>query len=197
MKTVEKFVESVTPNTPDPKVAQGASPDQKNLNSELADQLIALLNQAKSIAGQIAALKEKAVAHASVEYNLNGMSDKFSKSVILPGNTTPGVEVSFKNQYGIDDKVAAVLKALLGKNFKDLFEKEVTCSISFNSEAALKRFIASLNEDDLKQVATSVKYVPAKDADQCQFGKGFDAKAREIMQNCQTVSVGAAKKEYE
>jgi hypothetical protein len=161
-----------------------------------ADAVRLLMDQAKALGELLDVAKANVVEFATPQYVTNGMGGNFAKTIIIPGKETSGLEVSFKNQFGLKEDHAGMIRTLVPVTADALLQDETTVTFKFTTKRDLKAFVSALPVEFLSKADTRVKVVTLGDLDQLMFKQSFDPRVRTILQSVQTVAVGAAKKKY-
>lgn len=140
-------------------------------HGELADRVVAAHAEMKDKEAAYKLVEGELVDVVFAQYQANANSGDFSKSYNIPGATTEGCQVSYKDQFKafpIDQK--PMLEELLGDEFNTHFEISRKLTAANPTDADIKALIAALGEERFKKIFEIKIEVSAKpDMDRKQF----------------------------
>ena len=138
---------------------------------DLADRTHTAYLASKDAEAAFKALEGQVLELTAVAYEANARSGDFAKSLNLPGSKTPGVQVSYKDQFSaLPIEQEAVLREQLGEKFDALFEQKRELSLVDTSDDTIKLLIKKLGEDEFRRIfAIKVTLATKPDMDRKQF----------------------------
>lgn len=145
----------------------------------LYDSMFTAYTHFKDAEASYRALEAELLQRTDEMYAENAQNGTFSKSFNLPGLQTPGVQVSYKDQFtAIPVENEENLKSLLGDKYSQYFDEKRELQLVDTSDDAINQLIAALGEDKfLKMFSIKLTISAKKDMDRRQFDMNTNARA--------------------
>lgn len=165
----------------------------------LADRMVEKIQALKEAKAKAALLEAEILGLVAPEYERRAKSGDFTKSVNVRGEDSPGVQVTWKDKFGViplDEEAA--LKGALGDKYARHFERKREVKVRDLPEgemiAVLADLLKHLGQERFAEVFTvKLGIVSKADMDREQFGLPEDVRAL-LKQEKASVKVQAGKK---
>jgi len=137
----------------------------------LADLTYAAYVASKDAEATFKALESQVVELTSAAYAQHAQSGEFTKSLNIPGTTSAGVQVSYKDQFSaIPIEQEPDLKEALGEKFDTYFEQKRDLSLVDTSDETIQLLIKKLGPDEFRRIfAIKITLTCKADMDRKQF----------------------------
>lgn len=137
-----------------------------------ADSIRAALQELDDLTAMVEAKKVEFRAMLVEEYAARAQSGDFVKSLNVEGAKTPGVQITWKDQFSqIPVEQEASLRAAVGADYEKLFEQNRSISLQQTDDEAIKVLIEKCGPELFKKLfKIKVSIVPKSGMDQKQFG---------------------------
>jgi len=153
-----------------PKKGKAGIPELTDCG-DLADRTHAAYMANKDAEAAFKALEGQVLDLTSAAYEQHAKTGDFTKSFNIPGSNTPGVQVSYKDQFSaLPIEQEAGLREQLGEKFDTYFEQKRELSLVDTSDDTIKLLIKKLGEDEFRRIfAIKVTLTTKPDMDRKQF----------------------------
>jgi hypothetical protein len=141
-----------------------------NTSLDLADACYQAHQEFKTAESTFRLLESNLIQEVMPEYKSLAKQEKFSKTISVPGEDTPGVKLSWKDMFSkLDINQEKFLKDKLGERYQVCFKQERSLQLLDTSDAALSLLQEKLGEDFLKLFQIKLSLACQENMDQKQF----------------------------
>lgn len=153
-----------------PKKGKAGIPELTDCG-DLADRTHKAYLANKDAEATFKALEGQVLDLSSAAYEKHAKSGDFTKSFNIPGTETPGVQISYKDQFSaLPIEQEEGLREQLGEKFDLYFEQKRELSLVDTSDETIKLLIKKLGQDEFKRIfSIKVSLTTKPDMDRKQF----------------------------
>ena len=156
---------------PKPKKGKAGVPELTDCG-DLADRTHAAYVVSKDAEATFRALEGQVLDLTNAAYEQRAKSGDFTKSLNLPGSTTPGVQVSYKDQFSplAIEQEAGLREQLGDEKFDTYFDQKRELTLVDTSDETIQLLLKKLGPDEFRRIfAIKVTLVTKADMDRKQF----------------------------
>lgn len=144
-----------------------------------ADEIRAALQELDDLTAMVEAKKTEFKSMIAFEYRAHAESGNFSKSFNIPGLETPGVQITWKDQFSsiaVDQE--ASLRAAVGADYDRMFEQTRSIALQQTDDEAIQVLLEKLGPETFKKLfKVKVSISPKSGMDEKQFRLSDEARA--------------------
>lgn len=148
---------------------------------DIADEIVKLYKQAEDAEAAFRKKEADLISQVNALYEKYASQGNFSKSFNIAGDDTPGVQVTYRDQFtSIPAEKEPELKSALGADYELFFKKSRDISVKVTDDDTVKLLISKLGKEDFLRIFDVKLNVLAKpDMDRKQFN--LPAPVRECL----------------